>query len=198
MDENAKIITDQPVININIPSDAATISPSYPHIHIWHKSAIAENRVECDCGEFFDTLPKPKSNAGHPCEYCKDKEKLQKIAEAYISSFENSDKPSIPFIEELALKLKKHRETILNWRNKLNDQGKPEHPEFIDTIKRVESFQRLALLKRTLGRFNPTGAIFQLKTNHGFMEADKHILAGDKNEPLQITIVEEDRHVADN
>jgi hypothetical protein len=133
---------------------------------------------------------KPKDLGGRPCLYCQNKDKYQKIADEYIawSLVEQKDKRRIPYTEELALKLGHHRESIMNWAN-----NEAEHPQFFDTIKILQTIQALRLQQRTLGRYNPTGAIFLLKANHNFMESEKKILAGDRTEPLTIEIVEETR-----
>lgn len=147
-----------------------------------------------DKGQFVKGNTESVGNeGGRPCEYCENKEKYQKIADEYIERCESTGegKAAIPFIEELALRMKKYREIILDWEKKMLPDGTPEHPEFVLTLKRIDSLQRLRLMQRTLGRYNPTGAIFQLKSNHGFMESEKKVIAGDKNEPLQVEIIEE-------
>lgn len=140
---------------------------------------------------------KPKHAGGRPCEFCQRKDEMLQITREYINTGKG-DKPRMVFINELAMNLGYYRDIIIEWKKKVKDDGSLEHPEFADMIKELESMQELRLQQRLLGRFNPTGAIFLLKTKHKYIETDKQILAGDKSEPLQITIVEEDRHVADN
>jgi len=50
-------------------------------------------------------------------------------------------------------------------------------------------------MKRILGRYNPTGAISLLRWHHGMIETQKQILAGEKAEPLEIRIVEDNKQV---
>ncbi|MHB9161692.1 MAG: hypothetical protein ACYC6W_12525 [Nitrosotalea sp.] len=131
-------------------------------------------------------------NNGAPCEYCPNKESILKITNEYLAKCESIKGVSgVPFIEALQLKLKCDDETILEWAKRKTREGKLEHPDFNAAIKRLKIMQRLGLLEKTLGRFNPTGAIFQLKVNHGMIETEKRILAGDSHEPLEIIITEE-------
>jgi hypothetical protein len=132
-----------------------------------------------------------KPSAGRPCDYCRDKERVDKIIKAYMEKTTNSAKPQIPFIEELCMELDIIDETLTNWTRKLKDDGSLEHPGLIDTHKKLKMIQKYRLMQRTVGRYNPTGAIFQLKANHGMIETEKQILAGVKDEPLQVEIIEE-------
>lgn len=131
--------------------------------------------------------------AGRPCEFCKDPEKVMNKVRDYLDRCKKGQggKPIMPFIEELAIELDVLDATLTNWANKENEQKEPEHPEFLTAYLYVKMFQKLRLQQRALGRYNPTGALSLLKFNHGMMETDKKILAGDRNEPLQIEIIEE-------
>lgn len=136
-----------------------------------------------------------KPKVGRPCEYCQRKEEVQKIAEAYYKRFKDvrATKPQVPYIQELALELDIDRDIIHDWAEKKTQSGELEHPDFNRTIKNIKTLQELLLLKRTMGRYNPTGAIFQLKTNHKYIETEKQILAGSDNpkEKLEIVFVNE-------
>jgi hypothetical protein len=133
---------------------------------------------------------KPKHPGGRPCEYCARKEEIEKKTAEYLNTCRET-KGSIPFIEEIADKLGNDAETLMNWANKKKTDDSLEHPQFFDAIKKIKNYQRLQLMKRTLGRYNPTGAIFQLKANHGFIETEKQIHAGDKDEPITYRVVED-------
>lgn len=158
------------------------------HEHIFLQQLNGE--MYCECG---------KKKEGRKCILCENKEKMLGIAEEYfqrcyqgIEITEDGKKKKrvgVPYIEELAFRLSVHRETVMEWA-KDNQEGH-EHKEFSDTIKRIQDLQRLRLQERVMGRYNPTGAIFLLKTNHKFIETEKQILAGDKDEPLQIEVIEE-------
>ena len=89
------------------------------------------------------------------------------------------------------MKLGTYTEHMNEWANKKDDEGNLEHPDFAELIKEVKSVQETRLQQRLMGRFNPTGAIFLLKTKHKYIETEKQIHAGDANEPLEIRIVEE-------
>lgn len=133
--------------------------------------------------------------AGRPCEYCKNKEVLQKKADAFVEKAIRgvNGKIIIPWIEDLALELNTIDENIVNWANKKNEDGSYEHPELFTAYKKVNMIQKLRLKQRTTGRYNATGSIFLLKANHGLIETEKQIHAGDSNEPLEIRIVKEKR-----
>lgn len=128
--------------------------------------------------------------AGRPCKYCKRKEELQLKADQYLNLCleVRNTKPIIPFIEELAIMLDTYDENIVNWSNKKDERDELEHPEFFTTIRKLKNLQKLLLLKRTLGRYNPTGAIHQLKVNYGMIETGKHILTGSMDESVQYNI----------
>lgn len=141
------------------------------------------------------------NQGGRPCEYCKDKDEIDRKTKEYLDECESKTKPKIPFIQELAMILDcGDKYTITDWADKRikDSQGKQtetlEHPEFSLAIKKLRNMQETRLLQRTLGRYNPTGAIFQLKTNHRYIETEKQILAGDKDSaPIQVEIIEEEK-----
>jgi hypothetical protein len=247
MDNTNNIITDQPVVNITIPTDSPgvttsqntepqpeatpeTISPSSPqdvdkliivqcpvhgdnktaecpdcrpykeeiksHAHRWIKDS--DNKLYCDCGERVDLQPTPKHAGGRPCSFCQHKEEYLTKAQGYFNSCKKGKdgKPSIPFVEDLAFELSTIDENIVNWANKLKENGEREHPEFFTIYSNVKMLQKVSLKKRALGRFNPVGALSLLRFDHGAMETSKQVHVGDKNEPLVITIVEEVKNVA--
>lgn len=90
-----------------------------------------------------------------------NKEKLDKAWKYY-------EKADFPFIEELAKNLGVTGTTIVDWSNK--------HKEFKEIYDLIVQSQKLALLKASLGKkFNVSGAIFQLKANHGMIETEKQL-----------------------
>jgi hypothetical protein len=133
--------------------------------------------------------------AGRPCEYCEDKENKQKIVDSYLKGIQESDKPAIPWVEELALLLNIDDGTLVNWANKIDDEGDGtvhEHPELFASYRRLKSVQKLRLKQRAvIGRFNPHGALYLLNADHKVIQTTKEILASDTNEPLKIVIVDE-------
>jgi hypothetical protein len=135
-------------------------------------------------------IKKEVNEGGRPCEFCKDPT-IQSRADKYISECNSEIKPKIPYIQEFAMLVDVDRDTIVDWANKKLENGELEHPMFYRTVKKLMTHQEFRLLQRTLGRFNPTGAIFQLKVNHKYIETEKKILGGDSNEPLEIRIVED-------
>lgn len=92
----------------------------------------------------------------------------------------------LPTIEGLSLKLGCDDDQIVEWGKK--------YPKFYATIKNLKANQKNQLINDGLyggKEVNPAMAIFLLKVNHGMIETEKKILAGDKNEPLQIEFVSE-------
>lgn len=92
------------------------------------------------------------------------------------------DKKDIPYVEELAIEiLGVDDDTLVEWAK--------EHPEFSAAIKELKTLQKLRLQKgSTIGKYNPSSAIFQLKANHGMIETEKRILSGDQAQPLRVII----------
>lgn len=131
-----------------------------------------------------------KHAGGRPCEYCAKAVEIEVKTNKYLNDCrgKNGTKPAIPFLEELADILDVDTETLSNWANKKKEDDSLEHPQFFDTWKKIKNYQKLLLLKRTLGRFNPSGAIFQLKANHGMIETEKTILAGSTNKDEKLVI----------
>lgn len=156
-------------------------------------------KIECDrCHKILNSKEEipahnQKEHIGAPCKFCGNREIIMKKTNEYIDKCYLSKPPQIPYKEELALILDVDEDTISNWANKrIGETDSLEHPEFFGAYKKVNTVQKLFLLKRTTGRFNPTGAIFQLKANHGMIETEKKILAGDKDaEPITIKVVED-------
>lgn len=105
---------------------------------------------------------------GRPSTY---KKKYSIIANDYLHELESTYE--IPYIEKLAIKLGIHRETILEWENKKNEDGSLQYPEFSDTIKKLKDIQRLRLQELALlNKVNPTVAIFLMKVNHNMIETE--------------------------
>ena len=115
-----------------------------------------------------------------PTDYSEEK---LKIAQDYFNYCNTNKK--IPYLERLAINLDITRETLYQW-----SKDKENKPEFSYTIKRLEDLQRLALLEMSIKKdsFTP-GQIFQLKANHGMIETEKRILAGDKDAPLGVVVL---------
>lgn len=167
------------------------------------KDSVVE-KIQCNTGncrmkifntvEEFDQHVKDRHIGGRPCGFCENKESVLKKAYEYIDKCYNSKPQQMPFIEELALILDVDEDTIGNWaKKKIGETEELEHPQFFGIYKKLNVMQKLFLQKRTLGRFNPTGAIALLKWHHGMIETSKQILAGSKEqgEELTIKVVEE-------
>lgn len=136
----------------------------------------------------------PKHPGGRPTKYSDD---ILIKAQKYLEHHRQT-KYTIPYIEELVLDLRINDDTLVAWTNARYPDDHPlagtlVHEEFSATIKDIKRLQRLRLLKETIKPY-PAGAIFQLKANHGMVETEKRILAGDSNaDPIQIVVTEEER-----
>ena len=131
--------------------------------------------------------------AGRPCKYCQDKERYQKLVEDYLKQINESAKPAIPWVEELALLLDIDDETLTNWSNKKNND-EYEHPELYATFRKLKTTQKFRLKQRALGRFNPHGALYLLNADHKVIQTNKEVLSSEENEPLKIIIVDEKKN----
>ncbi len=131
--------------------------------------------------------------AGRPCMFCENKEEYLEKTKAYLERVRPSGsvKAIVPWIEELALELDTTDENIVNWAKKKTPDSELEHPEFFTAVAKLKMIQKLRLQQRTLGRYQPMGALKLLQFNHGAVETSKQILAGDQNEPLEIIITEQ-------
>ncbi len=113
---------------------------------------------------------KSSNPVGRPTKYS---EEVLIQAENYLQRIK--DKEDIPYLSELASELDITTRTIENW---VDEQG--ENSEFFRTIKRIVDYQEFCLEKGALvGKYNPTSAIFQLKTNHGKIEANELRMKGE-------------------
>lgn len=190
--------TQEQTVTMSIPVDTpqSTSNPQQNKI-VNCPVHMGNTTPKCpDCRPYMEAKPeeistevKPKHPGGRPCEFCQRRDEILTVTKKYITDCKV--KKQIPYVEELADDLEVLDDTMSDWASKRKEDGSLEHPEFSGTYKRLKMVQKLQLLKRTNGRFNPTGAIFQLKVNHGFIETEKRILAGDKTEPLQIEFINE-------
>lgn len=96
-----------------------------------------------------------------------------------------------PFIEELALELGVDEDTIVEWKNKKNEDGSLAYPEFSATYGRIYLLQKLRLKQAGLKGKSPAFVTFLLSANHGVISAEKQILTGERKEPLEIVITED-------
>lgn len=123
-----------------------------------------------------------KRPIGRPTKY--NETMIDKVRE-YISTC-GREQTELPTLEGLSLYININLDTILEWGKK--------YPDFSGAIKELKQQQKAQLINDGMygGKdVNATMAIFLLKVNHDMIETEKRILAGDKNEPLQIEFVDE-------
>lgn len=136
------------------------------------------------------------------CFYCKDKERILKKVELFNlwTRGKVDKKLHMPYIQVLCDEdyLDVPYETFHNWLKEDSEHNQEFHATLIQTIKKLYYRKEFMLLNRTLSDKTPVGSIFQLKANHGFIETEKQIHAGDKENPvlnkLEIEITEAKRH----
>ncbi len=171
LDEQGQIIKDTPQEVIHIEEVNQTESENVDN--------IAKNEVIS--GEIVEV--KEKNVGGRPSKY--NEEMLMKAKDYYdLCSGKKDGKKRMPFIEELAMECSVNDETITEW-TKIDG-----NEEYSATIKNIKNLQKLRTVQQGYGAKNPTFAIFMLKANHGMMETEKRVLAGEKNsEPIQVSSI---------
>jgi len=145
-----------------------------------HQELRAAVPAEPIQGEVIET--KPKHPGGRPSKY--NDEMLAKAKAYYHKCLGNIDnKKRMPLLEELARLCDVHGETLENWCE--------ENEEFFETIKKLKELQKERIVQIGFGAKNPTFAIFMLKANHGMIETEKRILAGQQDAaPMSIQVTD--------
>jgi hypothetical protein len=180
-----QVTTDTPVVNIDIPQQPM--------------SSIETEEVKALNGEIVEKENKYPCNPnglGTPCKYCAKREEIDNkvknfVNECYIGKLNNQGNTvrRAAFIEDLCLELDIDEDTATNWYNK--------HPNssFFGAIKKIKLIQKSALKKTCWkGKGNIIGSMFLLKADHGLVETEKRILAGENNgTPLKIEITEDNK-----
>lgn len=113
---------------------------------------------------------------------------FNKEAEEYLRTC-GREQTKLPKLTEFYRHIGITRETGDQWQN--------QHPEFSDTCKKIMDLQKEELIDDGLfggKEVNASMAIFLLKANHGMIETEKRILAGDDKEPIQIQVVKDQEH----
>lgn len=103
-----------------------------------------------------------------------NQELIDKIHKYHNYCIEASE---IPYIERLEIQLDIGHETVSDWINK--DSKKNESLRdlkilFAEAIKKIKKLQKLMLMEKLI-KSNSIGAMFLLKTVHGFVETSKTI-----------------------
>lgn len=197
---NAATKVDEPQAPEPSTDNPQTEQPQKEELSTETKQEIVVEKTNPDTGENEETMRlkiKPeeevvekKREANRPCTFCEDRTKIMQKVHLYREYCEGKvdGKPHIPYLQELCGYdyLDMLTTTLWGWVN--NERHEAEHQELTNTIKKLLERQQLRLLQRTLGVHNPSGAIFQLKANHGMIETEKQILAGQSGEPLEYNI----------
>lgn len=121
---------------------------------------------------YYVAMPNP---GGRPPKIANE-ERAISILDEYLSYCEENK--LIPYQSELASDwMDISEDTLQRYEDKW--------PTFAERIKKLESKQKTHLL-----RGEGAMSIFQLKANHGMMETEKRVLAGDRNEPIRVEVVD--------
>lgn len=124
---------------------------------------------------------------GRPSKY--QDSMIQKTMD-YIDSC-GREATELPTMEGLALVLGVDTDSLNNWADAKDETGELVHPEFFGTIKELKDKQKNQLMNDGLyggKEINTPMAIFLLKANHGMMETEKQILAGEQESPIRIDV----------
>lgn len=102
------------------------------------------------------------------------------------------EQTSLPTIEGFALFLGVHRDTLYEWADKKDDNGKLIHPEFSDTLKDLEQIQKQQLIDDGIyggKEVNATIVKLMLMNNHGMREKSDFTSDDDKIQSVDISII---------
>ena len=142
-----------------------------------------------------DKLTDEKNSVGKPLKY-KTPELMQERIDWYFEAVKGNNDPEAPradltenplfmvfwndvtdlfsSVTGLCLALDISRQTLINYEVK---------PEYLDTIKRAK-LRVENVLEQRLFHNNPTGCIFNLKNNFGWVDKTENKVTGDELEPL--------------
>ena len=122
---------------------------------------------------------------GRPRKY-KTVKQVQKIIDEYFKKCDEENRPYT--VTGLALALGMGRQNLIDYCGRTDENGEP----FMDTIKnakhRIESRIEEGLLS---GKFNATGAIFNLKNNYGWKDKQEVEQSGGLDNTITIKTSEE-------
>ena len=128
---------------------------------------------------------KKKCKRGRPRKYKTTSEVEYKI-DKYFAECDEENRPYT--VTGLALALGMSRQDLLNYSERTDEEGK----QFFDTIKKaknkIESRIEEGLLS---GRYNSTGAIFNLKNNYGWKDKQEVEQSGGLDNTITIKTSEE-------
>lgn len=109
-------------------------------------------------------------------------EDMQKVIDEYFAECDAKEEPYTMSGLALALDFDS-RQSLLNYCDYEDDEDK----SFLDTIKRARAKCEANVERGLLsGKYNPTGAIFNLKNNYGWK--DKQEIAAEVNSDITINI----------
>lgn len=119
---------------------------------------------------------------GRPLKY-PDEDQLVIKAQEYLDQC-GREQTSLPTIEGLSIYLDLDDDNVNEYRKR--------YPKFHATIKKLKHMQKRQLIDDGMyggKEVNSTMAIFLLKVNHGMIETEKKILAGNDGQPLSINLI---------
>ena len=123
---------------------------------------------------------------GRPTDYDKNIDYVQKANE-YLQTC-GREQTKLPKVEEFCEYIGIDDDTAVEWCKKYKSSN------FSAAIKRIKTVQKGELIDDGLfggKEVNPGMAIFLLKANHGMIETEKKVIAGDNKSPFEVRIVED-------
>ena len=112
-------------------------------------------------------------------------EKAQAAIDVYVAKQETFDPPRPILLSGIALALNTTTETLRQWRN-MGDDEPPEIAGLSAIIKKARQLCEHTLAERAVNSTSPTGAIFVLKVNHGYIESANLRLTDGEGKPLDM------------
>lgn len=123
---------------------------------------------------------------GSPTKY---KEEYIEEVDKYISSLNDTE---VPLKEDFAYRLGVDDDTLDNWANAKDEEGKLKHPEFFGALKRITQKQKIQLINDGIyggKEVNPTITKLMLMNNHGMREKTDFTSDDDKIQTIDITAI---------
>ena len=119
---------------------------------------------------------------GRPRKY-ETVEELEGMITKYFQTCDEENKPYT--ITGLAIALDMSRQGLLDYCSRKDENGEP----FLDSIKRAKDRCEAKIEEGLLsGKYNATGAIFNLKNNYGWRDKQEQEITGANGEKFELNI----------
>ena len=120
--------------------------------------------------------------AGRPRKY-ETVEEMEEVIEEYFDKCDESKRPYT--VTGLAIALDMSRQDLINYCDRTDENNQP----FFDTIKRAKNRVENSVEEGLLsGKYNATGAIFNLKNNYGWKDKQEQEITGANGDKFELNI----------